>query len=75
MKLITKLPTRSGGFAARRKKGLAMPLIYKFLCDESGAAIEYAPIAAGISLAIISAVNGLGTTLRNKFTSVNTSLR
>jgi len=48
----------------------------KFLADESGAtAIEYGLIAAGISIAIIVAVNGLGTTLNNKFTSINTSLK
>jgi pilus assembly protein Flp/PilA len=47
----------------------------KFLADESGAtAIEYGLIAAGISLAIISVVNGLGTNLRTKFTSINSSL-
>ena len=44
--------------------------------DESGAtAIEYGLIAAGISLAIIAAVNGLGTTLSSKFQSINTSLK
>jgi pilus assembly protein Flp/PilA len=48
----------------------------KFWVDESGAtAIEYGLIAAGISLAIIAAVNGLGTTLNNKFDSINTSLK
>jgi pilus assembly protein Flp/PilA len=48
----------------------------KFLADESGAtAIEYGLIAAGISIAIIVAVNGLGTTMNNKFTSINTSLK
>jgi pilus assembly protein Flp/PilA len=50
--------------------------IIRFLKDESGAtAIEYGLIAAGISLAIISVVNGLGTNLRTKFTSINTSLK
>jgi pilus assembly protein Flp/PilA len=48
----------------------------KFLADESGAtAIEYGLIAAGISIAIIAAVNGLGTTLNGKFTSINASLQ
>jgi pilus assembly protein Flp/PilA len=48
----------------------------KFWADESGAtAIEYGLIAAGISLAIIAAVNGLGTTLNTKFNSINTSLK
>ena len=48
----------------------------KFLSDESGAtAIEYGLIAAGIALAIIAIVNGLGTNLNEKFTSINTSLK
>jgi pilus assembly protein Flp/PilA len=48
----------------------------KFLKDESAAtAIEYGLIAAGIALAIIAAVNGLGSTLNDKFTSINTSLK
>jgi pilus assembly protein Flp/PilA len=47
-----------------------------FIADESGAtAIEYGLIAAGISLAIIAIVNGLGTKLNTKFTSINTSLK
>jgi pilus assembly protein Flp/PilA len=51
-------------------------LFLKFWTDESGAtAIEYGLIAAGISLAIIAAVNGLGTTLNEKFTSINSSLK
>ncbi len=50
--------------------------LLKFLSDESGAtAIEYGLIAAGISIAIIAAVNGLGTNLNDKFTSVNSSLK
>ena len=47
-----------------------------FLSDESGAtAIEYGLIAAGISLAIIAVVNGLGTNLNTKFTDINNSLK
>jgi pilus assembly protein Flp/PilA len=43
---------------------------------QSGAtAIEYGLIAAGISLAIIAVVNGLGTNLNTKFTDINTSLK
>jgi pilus assembly protein Flp/PilA len=46
------------------------------LADESGAtAIEYGLIAAGIALAIIATVNGLGTKLNSKFTSINSSLK
>jgi pilus assembly protein Flp/PilA len=48
----------------------------RFLSDESGAtAIEYGLIAAGIALAIIAAVNGLGSNLNTVFTSVNTGLK
>jgi pilus assembly protein Flp/PilA len=51
-------------------------MIRRFLNDESGAtAIEYGLIAAGISLAIIAVVNGLGTGLKTKFTSISTSLK
>ena len=51
-------------------------LLREFIADKSGAtAIEYGLIAAGISLAIISVVNGLGTNLKNKFTSINSSLK
>jgi pilus assembly protein Flp/PilA len=51
-------------------------LFARFVNDESGAtAIEYGLIAAGISLAIIAVVNGLGTNLNDKFTSINSSLK
>ena len=51
-------------------------LFARFVKDESGAtAIEYGLIAAGISLAIIAVVNGLGTNLNAKFTSINSSLK
>ncbi len=53
-----------------------MRLLTKFWRDESGAtAIEYGLIAAGIALAIISVVNGLGTKLNSKFSSINSSLK
>ena len=55
---------------------MRMKTLRKFLADESGAtAIEYGLIAAGISLAIIAIVTGLGTKLNTKFTSINTSLK
>jgi len=51
-------------------------LFRRFLADQSGAtAIEYALIAAGISLAIIAAVNGLGTTLNTSYAAINTALK
>jgi pilus assembly protein Flp/PilA len=53
-----------------------MKTIRRFLADESGAtAIEYGLIAAGIALAIITVVNGLGARLNTKFTAINNSLK
>jgi pilus assembly protein Flp/PilA len=53
-----------------------MKTIRKLLTDESGAtAIEYSLIAAGIAVAIITAVNGVGSSLSTKFTSISTSLK
>ncbi|MEH2504366.1 pilus assembly protein Flp/PilA [Bradyrhizobium sp. AZCC 1578] len=50
-------------------------LVSRFLKDESGAtAIEYGLIAAGIAIAIITAVNGVGTGLNTKFQAVSTEL-
>jgi pilus assembly protein Flp/PilA len=50
--------------------------VHRFLQDESGAtAIEYGLIAAGISIAIIAVVNGLGTSLNAKFKSISTQLK
>ena len=51
-------------------------MAFKFWSDESGAtAIEYGLIAAGIALAIITVVNGLGTSLNDKFSSISSSLK
>jgi pilus assembly protein Flp/PilA len=51
-------------------------LLAALVRDESGAtAIEYGLIAAGIAVAIIVAVQGLGTSLNTTFTTVSTSLR
>ena len=50
--------------------------IIRFARDESGAtAIEYGLIAAGISVAIIAVVNGLGTKLKTSFSSISTQLK
>jgi pilus assembly protein Flp/PilA len=47
----------------------------KFIRDESGAtAIEYGLIAAGIAVAIITVVGGLGSKLNTTFTAVQNSL-
>jgi pilus assembly protein Flp/PilA len=50
-------------------------ILKSFFADESGAtAIEYGLIAAGIALAIIAAVNGVGTSLTAKFNLISTKL-
>ena len=52
-----------------------MPNLLAFLKDDTGAtAIEYGLIAAGISVAIIAVVNGLGTQLNTSFSSISTQL-
>jgi pilus assembly protein Flp/PilA len=51
-------------------------ILSRFAKDESGAtAIEYGLIAAGISVAIIAVVQGLGTKLNTTFSSVSTALK
>jgi pilus assembly protein Flp/PilA len=51
-------------------------LFSKFLRDESGAtAIEYCLIAVGLSIVIITAVNGIGSILNTKYSSVSSSLK
>ena len=51
-------------------------LVKRFVKDELGAtAIEYGLIAAGISVAIIAVMQGLGSKLNTTFTSVQTALK
>ena len=51
-------------------------ILKNFVADESGAtAIEYGLIAAGIAIAIITAVNGVGSQLSTNFTAISTSLK
>ena len=58
-------------------KGLAMTKLFaRFMQDSSGAtAIEYGLIAAGISVAIITVVGSLGSSLNTTFTSVQTAVK
>jgi len=52
-----------------------MRVFWRFLNDDRGAtAIEYGLIAAGIAVAIIAVVVGLGTQLNSTFSSVSSSL-
>ena len=53
-----------------------MSTIMRLLRDESGAtAIEYGLIAAGIAVAIITAVASVGSSLNTTFTSVSTAIK
>ena len=59
------------------EQGSSMQKLFaRFVKDDSGAtAIEYALIAAGISIVIVVSVQGIGTTLNNTFANVNSQLR
>ncbi len=51
-------------------------LISRFLkCDSGATAIEYCLIAAGISIVIVVAATGIGGTLNDKYSSVNSSIK
>jgi pilus assembly protein Flp/PilA len=53
-----------------------MNTLKDFLANESGAtAIEYGLIAAGISIAIITVVGTVGSSLQTTFTSLASSLK
>jgi pilus assembly protein Flp/PilA len=50
-------------------------MLRAFLRDESGAtAIEYGLIAAGVALAIIPVITGMGTKLKTTFSAISTAL-
>lgn len=52
-----------------------MSILKSFMRDESGAtAIEYGLIAAGIAVAIITVVQGLGTKLNLVFTNITAAI-
>lgn len=51
-------------------------LLKTFFENECGAtAIEYCIIAAGLSIVIVTVVNGIGSTLSTKFADVSSSLK
>jgi pilus assembly protein Flp/PilA len=51
-------------------------MFIRFLRDETGAtAIEYGLIAAGIAVAIITVVGGLGSKLNTTFATVKNALK
>jgi pilus assembly protein Flp/PilA len=60
----------------RERKCVLRNMIFRFLDNEQGAtAIEYGLIAAGIAVAIIATVFGLGTNLNSTFSTVSSSLQ
>jgi pilus assembly protein Flp/PilA len=60
----------------RRDGALLMALISRFLKDEGAAtAIEYGLIAAGIAVAIIPAITGVGTKLKTTFSTIQSALK
>lgn len=70
------LSIQNGSLGQINGVGPGVNIISRFLKDETAAtAIEYGLIAAGISVAIIIAVNGLGSRLNTKFSSINSSLK
>jgi pilus assembly protein Flp/PilA len=73
------LPVRkvrgAGGVIGARELPMTQ-FLARFWKDQSAAtAIEYGLIAAGISVVIIAAVNGIGTTLNTTFGSISTQLK
>jgi pilus assembly protein Flp/PilA len=62
--------------STREQEQTMTTCIRRFLRNEAGAtAIEYGLIAAGIAVAIIAVVQGLGTNLNTTFGSVQTALK
>jgi pilus assembly protein Flp/PilA len=51
-------------------------LVMRFVADQTGAtAVEYGLVAAGISVAIIAVVQGLGSKLNTTFSSAQTAIK
>ena len=58
------------------RENSVMAILKSFVQDESGAtAIEYGLIAAGIAVAIITVVQGLGTKLENVFANITSAIK
>lgn len=55
---------------------LPMKTLKRFLLDQSGAtSIEYAIIAAGLSIVILVAVNGIGSALNGKYEMIRAAVQ
>jgi pilus assembly protein Flp/PilA len=67
--------TVSGREPKTQQERMMIKIVNRFAKDESGAtAIEYGLIAAGISVAIISVVNTLGSQLKSTFANISSQL-
>jgi pilus assembly protein Flp/PilA len=67
---------RAASSSRESKEAGVIETLRRFLADETGAtAIEYGLIAAGVALAIITVINGLGSKLNAKFGSISAALR
>lgn len=70
------LMTRTYGTVGTRENINMRTLVRRFVADESGAtAIEYGLIAAGIAVAIITVVQGLGTKLNATFANITSKIK
>jgi pilus assembly protein Flp/PilA len=67
---------KRGRIVGRSRDRAFMALILKFLKDEDAAtAIEYGLIAAGIAVAIIPVITGVGTRLKTTFSTVQSAIK
>jgi pilus assembly protein Flp/PilA len=74
--MLSSSSTALDRYNATLQEACLKRIFSKFLSDQSGAtAIEYGLIAAGIALAIIAVVNGIGSNLNTQFNSINSSLK
>ena len=65
-----------GHFRGQDYKSVMRRKLIAFLEDESAAtAIEYGLIAAGIALAVIPVITGLGTHLKTTFSAISSALK
>jgi pilus assembly protein Flp/PilA len=73
---VNTVPCGTSRFPVGDKRSCNEKSHISFCKDETAAtAIEYGLIAAGISVAIITVVSGLGSKLNTVFTSVSTALK
>jgi pilus assembly protein Flp/PilA len=70
--LVATSPLKGGP----RKPASLVAVFAQFLKDDNAAtAIEYGPIAAGIAVAIIPVIAGLGSKLKTTLTTIQSALK